>query len=233
MCGRFTTTVDLEEIKRVFKLTEASEAYQPSYNTAPGQDVPIILQDSSRKLIMSRWGLVPFWAKDPGIGRNLINARAESLAEKPSFRQAFKNRRCLIPADSFFEWSKKANRKTPYRCIRSDEGLLALAGLWELWSPTPDTLLHSCTIITVPANPLLQSLHDRMPAILDWAHVDTWLDPQVQDYHRLAPLLKPYPGNDLQLYPVSPLVNSALHNTPQVIVPLVSANNPLVPPQDL
>jgi len=220
MCGRFTTTIDLEEIKRVFKLSDASSAYQPSYNTAPGQDIPIIVEDHNRRLILSRWGLVPSWAKEPSIGNKLINARAESLHEKPSFRQAFRYRRCIIPADSFYEWDKRGKEKKPYRCLPKDKSILALAGLWEIWSPSPELRLHSCTIITVPANSLLEPLHDRMPAILEPEELDLWLDPALQNPYQLATLLKPYPADLLEIYPVSTLVNSPRNNTPQVIEPL-------------
>lgn len=220
MCGRFTMTLDLEEIKRFFRIAEASQDYPPSYNTAPGREIPVILTEDVRRLALSRWGLVPSWAKDQSIGNKLINARAETLLEKPSFRKAFKYRRCIIPADSFFEWDKKGKVKQPYRILRQDNQPLALAGLWEIWTSPSGNLLHSCTIITVPANSLLEPIHDRMPAILSQEETDLWLDPLLQNPLDLISLLKPYPDGELHMYPVSNLVNSPQNNTPQVIAPL-------------
>lgn len=220
MCGRFTMTLDLEEIKRFFRIAEASQDYPPSYNTAPGREIPVILTEDVRRLSLSRWGLVPSWAKDQSIGNKLINARAETLLEKPSFRKAFKYRRCIIPADSFFEWDKKGKVKQPYRILRQDNQPLALAGLWEIWTSPSGNLLHSCTIITVPANSLLEPIHDRMPAILSQEETDLWLDPLLQNPLDLISLLKPYPDGELHMYPVSNLVNSPQNNTPQVIAPL-------------
>lgn len=219
MCGRFTTTVDLEEIKRYFKIGAVEGEYQPLYNASPGQDIPVIL-GQSRTLAFYRWGLIPFWAKDKTIGSKLINARSETLEEKPSFRHAFIKRRCLIPADGFYEWKKEGKNKIPYRITMTDQTPFAMAGLWESWSPEPEVTIYSCSIITLQANSLLQPLHDRMPAILPPGDMSHWLDPDLKKPQVLKELLKPYPSRDMTLYPVSTLVNSPANNSPLVIEPL-------------
>lgn len=219
MCGRFTTTVDLEEIKRYFKIGTVEGEYNLLYNAAPGQDIPVVL-GPARTLAFFRWGLIPFWAQDKSIGNKLINARSETLAEKPSFRQAFLKRRCFIPADGFYEWKKEGKNKTPYRVIMADKSPFAMAGLWETWFPEPERAIHSCTIITLHANSLLSPLHDRMPAILEPGEISLWMDPDLTDPKILKGLLKPFPSQHMTLYPVSSLVNSPSNNSPQVIEPL-------------
>lgn len=221
MCGRFTTTIDLEEIRRFFKIDAVEGNYEVLYNAAPAQNIPVILGKSPRTLSFYRWGLVPHWAKDNSIGNKLINARAETLLEKASFRQAYKKRRCLIPVDGFYEWKRIGGSKIPYRIIKRDKSPFALAGLWEMWSPSPETKLCSCTVITTSANSLVQDLHDRMPVILaDDYDMDLWLDPDTCDYSLLNSVLKPYPSENLTYYRVSPQVNNSSVNIPQLINPV-------------
>lgn len=220
MCGRFTTTIDLEEIRRYFKIDAVEGEYQTLYNAAPTQNIPVILGKHPRTLSFYRWGLVPSWAKDISIGNKLINARAETLTEKASFRHAFRNRRCLIPADGFYEWKKLGKHKEPYRIIKRDKTPFALAGLWDLWS-SMDTALYSCTIITTTANDVVQNLHERMPVILDdEKDIELWLNPDISDHDLLKNLLKPYPSENITYYQVSSQVNSPGINMPQLIIPV-------------
>ena len=220
MCGRFTTTIDLEEIARHFNIDVVEGDYQPLYNAAPSMQVPVVVGNQSRKLSFFRWGLVPSWANDTTIGNKLINARAETLADKPSFRRAYQQRRCLIPADGFFEWKKEKKSKIPYRIIMRNNAPFGLAGLWEVWSPPGGTPLYSCTIITTEANALLRPIHDRMPVIIKPQEYRFWLDTAIQEPFILNRLLQPYPPEEMDIYEVSPLVNSPLNNLPEVIKPV-------------
>ena len=223
MCGRFTTTMPLEELVKYFHIQKITGEYTPLYNAAPSQNIPVIIDNDPRMLVFFRWGLVPSWAKDINIGYRLINARAESLLEKPSFRNAYKKRRCLIAADSFFEWKEESQKKkVPYRIMMKNDSPLAIAGLWEEWKQPQQEALFSCTIITTEANSLLQPIHKRMPAIIAPEQLDLWLDPKIQDPAKLDPLLRPYPADRFHYYPVSPLVNSPRNNSPEVLAPLES-----------
>lgn len=225
MCGRYTTTDPLDEIVRYFFITnvspEVTELYRPRYNIAPSQMVLVIgLRQGERTAAMHRWGLVPRWAKDPSIGNKMINARAETVNERPAFRTAFRYRRCLIPADSFFEWKRSGQRKQPYRIMMRDERPFAFAGLWEEWrSPDGSTVIRSCTILTTEPNELMAELHNRMPVILPTDAYDAWLDPHTEP-DLLLPLLRPYPADEMKCYPVSTRVNSPANDDPAVIEPL-------------
>jgi putative SOS response-associated peptidase YedK len=182
---------------------------EPRYNIAPSQPVAAIRQSpQGRELVMLRWGLVPFWVKELKTGYSMINARAETVAEKPSFRTAFQRRRCLIPADGFFEWKPQAQGKQPYYIHRLDGEPLALAGLWDRWE-SPDQVIESCTILVTEANDLMRPIHDRMPVILDREHYRPWLDVSRFDRGQLQALLRPYGGNDLECYPVDKHINNA------------------------
>lgn len=228
MCGRYSITSPTEAIQRVFKIPERPNL-PPRYNVAPTQEVPAVRletgedRDGGRHLAMLRWGLIPFWADDAGIGSRLINARGESAAEKPAFRAAFKRRRCLIVADGFYEWQKpkqKAGRKQPYRIALQDGAPFGFAGLWERWTdPQDGSPVESCTILTTEANALCRPLHDRMPVILHPDGFDTWLDPAVAAADAKA-LLQPYPSDAMTAYPVSPKVNNVANDDPEVIAPL-------------
>lgn len=221
MCGRFTLRTPAADLVRIFELLRSDEL-QPRYNIAPTQPVAIIRETpKGRELSLVHWGLIPSWSKDPSIGSRMINARAESVASKPSFRSAFRRRRCLIPADGFYEWRKvSAKAKQPYLIGRADWRPFAFAGLWEHWTGPDGGEIESCTIITTEANELLQPLHDRMPVILEPEEYADWLDPAINDAERLQPLLDPYPPDLMALYPVSTTVNNPRNEHPACIKPL-------------
>jgi putative SOS response-associated peptidase YedK len=192
----------------------------PRYNIAPTQTVIVVNDTGDRQLVPMRWGLIPSWAKDPSIGNRMINARAESIAEKPAFRAALKRRRCIIPADGFYEWQRTVSSKQPVRIVLKSREPFGFAGLWEHWtSPTGEEVL-SCTIITTEVNELLREVHHRMPAILPREAEAAWLDPKVQDTETLLALLKPYPSEAMEYYPVDRLVNSPANDVPQCIIPV-------------
>jgi putative SOS response-associated peptidase YedK len=224
MCGRYTFAPDLSQIGELFPGFEVPEELAPRYNIAPTQKVPVILNDGRQRIELVRWGLIPSWAKDPAIGNRLINARAETLAEKPSFRSAFKRRRCLILADGFYEWQKTPGQrtKTPhYIRLRSGDPF-AFAGLWESWRSPDDDRVLSCTIVTTSPNPLIASIHNRMPVILDPTVHERWLREGEQPKEEMAPLLAPYPPEQMEAYPVSTLVNSPKNDVPACIEPAES-----------
>jgi putative SOS response-associated peptidase YedK len=215
MCGRFSQSKTAETLSSAFEL--AVPAWTPRYNIAPTQAVPTVLLSSQaeRQFRLLRWGLVPSWAKDLAIGAKLINARAETVAEKPSFRSAFKRRRCLVLADGFYEWQRSDGKKQPYYFQVSEGEPFAFAGLWELWENS-DAAIESCTILTTQANELMQSVHDRMPVILSPQSYDLWLDPAVPA-EKLQSLLHPYAAQEMQSYPVSSLVNSVKNESPDCV----------------
>ena len=213
MCGRFSQTQPAEAIAKTFKVGDIPPL-TPRYNIAPTQSVATIVQttaQSGRQLRMLRWGLIPSWAKDKKIGARLINARAETAAEKPSFRSAFRRRRCLVLADGFYEWQQqeKEQPKQPYYCRLKNGHLLAFASLWERWQDTTGEIIESCTILTTQPNELMRSIHHRMPVILKPKDYDLWLNPQIQELELLQPLFRSYPTEEMIAYPVSKLVNKA------------------------
>jgi putative SOS response-associated peptidase YedK len=220
MCGRYTLTSSGPEIQGAFDLFELPPDYRPSYNVAPTQNVLSIISAEGRSRAgWLRWGLIPFWAKDPAIGSRMINARAETVHEKPAFRAAFERRRCLVLADGFYEWRKTAGGKVPTWLHFPDRRLIAFAGLWERWTP-PDggAPVHSTTIVTTEANPFVRPVHDRMPVILSGEAARVWLDPEA-DPPALQAVLRPYQGDDLTAHEVSTLVNAPRNNSPECIVP--------------
>lgn len=222
MCGRFTLTASPQEIERAFDLDETPRL-EPRFNIAPTQPVATIDQDAAgrRVLRLRRWGLVPYWAKEPGIGARLINARAETAAEKPAFRDALKHRRCLVPADGFYEWGDtRSGPRQPYHVARPDRGCFAMAGLFERWRAPGGGWLDTCTVLTVPANARLASIHGRMPAILAPEDTASWLDPRLRDPRLLHALLAPCPDAELEPVPVSRRVNRAEVDDPACIAPL-------------
>ncbi|MBX3276605.1 MAG: SOS response-associated peptidase [Acidobacteria bacterium] len=220
MCGRFTQHHTPEEVAGRFEVETVDYLFEPRYNIAPTQPLAaVVLQGNVRRLVAFKWGLVPFWAKDPSIGSRIINAKAETLAEKPSFKHALARRRCLIPADGFYEWQKKG--KSPSRPLyirRRDHALFAFAGLWEEWSAPDGEKLQTCTIITVEPNELIGEVHHRMAAILRPEDEALWLDPQ-RTRPELEALLGPYPGEELEIYEVSRAVNSPAIDDPSLIEP--------------
>lgn len=220
MCGRFVQATPGEVIAEIFGLSEVP-LLTPRYNVAPTQQAAVIRSESSgRRLVFCRWGLIPSWAKDATIGNRLINARAETLNQKPSFRRALVARRCVIPATGFYEWKQGISGKTPY-FFRLQSGLpMALAGLWEQWQPPEGPLLESFTIITTEANDFMKGIHDRMPAILPRETVETWLDPSLRDAGFLQDLLRPAPAGWLEGFPVTRQVNNPAYDSPDCIEPL-------------
>ncbi len=216
MCGRYTLTVPVDRLAAEFDLDEVRGEPTANFNVAPTQEVAAILaENGGRRLEMLRWGLVPSWADDPGIGARMINARSETAPEKPSFRGAFRRRRCLIPADGFYEWKREEGGKQPYYIHMNDGRPFAFAGLWESWN---DGEIRSCTILTTSANELVGEVHERMPVILPAEERDAWLDPEAER-EELASLLRPYPGDDLETFPVSRFVNSPRNNDERCIKP--------------
>lgn len=220
MCGRFTLTTPTQNLATLFDL-ESAPSLEPRYNIAPTQAVAVVrlTPAARREFTLMRWGLIPSWAKDPGIGNSLINARAETVAEKPSFRSAFKRRRCLIPADGFFEWQKLEKRKQPYFIGLKDYRLFAFAGLWEHWEGGDGSVVDSCTIITTTANERVQMLHDRMPVILQPADYADWLTPTTP-VDLLFHLLRPYAAEEMIAFPVSAIVSNPANDLPECVTPL-------------
>ncbi len=217
MCGRFTLTSPSEVITDTFDLSDAP-SLSPRYNIAPSQAITtLVLESGQKRLKTMKWGLVPPWAKDLKIGHKLINARAETLSEKPSFRLAFQRRRCLILADGFYEWQTMKEKKTkqPYYIQMNNQKPFAFAGLWEVWQKDDLDPLISCTIITTEANDLIQPIHQRMPVILETKQLSQWLDPTLTDTQTLQPLLKPYESEAMMTYPVSSLVNNPANKQPE------------------
>ncbi|MBI3159185.1 MAG: SOS response-associated peptidase [Chloroflexi bacterium] len=220
MCGRFTLTVDADTIHDAFPWLEVPGNLTPRYNIAPTQPVAVVPNNGQNRLDAFVWGLIPAWAKDPSIGNKLINARGETLAEKPSFRGAYKRRRCLVLADGFYEWVKQPGRaKTPHYIQLESKEPFAFAGLWELWHAPDGSEVYSTTIITTEPNEMIGRLHNRMPVILPPAAYEQWLDPAEQTADKLQPLLRPYPAGEMMHYPVSTLVNSPFNDVPEVLRP--------------
>jgi putative SOS response-associated peptidase YedK len=220
MCGRFTLRTTRKELADFFGVLFPD--LPPRYNIAPTQEVPAIRAAAAgRELVNLRWGLMPSWAKDKKVGARLINARADTVADKPSFRSAFKSRRCLIPADGFYEWQKAGAKKQPYYVTLRTGGPFAFAGLWERWhGGDGEGDVQSCSIVTTDANELMRPLHDRMPAILDPSDYAAWLDPTPRPKEELLALLRPFPSEAMQAVPVSTTVNNPRNQGPRCIEPL-------------
>lgn len=224
MCGRFTLIAPGETIADHFGLPEAPQL-APRYNIAPTQPIAAVrVSESSkqRELTYFHWGLIPRWAKDPSMGSRMINARSETAAEKPSFRAAFKYRRCLVPADGFYEWQKLNGTKQPVRIQTQNGDPFAIAGLWEHWQSPDGSEIESCTLLTTNPNELLAQVHNRMPVILAPEDYDLWLDPGAQHPAEIQHLLKPYPADEMTFYPVSTYVNNPRNEDPRCIEPLAA-----------
>jgi putative SOS response-associated peptidase YedK len=224
MCGRYTLHHKPKDIGERFGVEPVEEFLAPRYNIAPSQIVPVIRRpqsgDDLREMAGCKWGLIPFWARDPKIGNNLINAKAETISEKPSFKQAFTKRRCLIPADGFYEWQKRGKEPSqPIYVRRRDGGLFAFAGLWEAWKTPEGETLETCTIITVEPNELISKIHHRMAAILKPGDEAAWIDSK-SEVDDLLRLLRPYDSDVLEAIPVSRAVNSPAHDRPECIAPI-------------
>jgi putative SOS response-associated peptidase YedK len=220
MCGRFTLTASAQSVKSLFPLLDLAEELEPRYNVAPTQTVLAVRAGASGKPegVPLRWGLVPAWAEDPGIGNRLINARSETAAEKPAFRSAFRQRRCLILADGFYEWQKLPGGKQPFYFRLREGGPFAFAGLWEHWA-RGGRPIESCTLLTTDANDLVRPLHDRMPVILPRERFARWLDPEFKAVPELEALLRPYPAAAMTGYPVATRVNNPRNEGPLCIEP--------------
>lgn len=232
MCGRYTLT-SFDNLQAEFELAMAPVLAAPRYNIAPGQMVPVVQNRPERALTAVRWGLVPYWADDPRIGNRMINARCESVTEKPAFRHALSRRRCLVVADGFYEWQQPAPQtgaagstgrgrgatKVPHYIHRRSGAPFGMAGLWERWKAPDGNWLETCTILTCDANPLMAPLHARMPLILDRASYDLWLDPAPLPPAALTPLFRAPPVGDFEAYPVSTLVNAPQNEDPACVEP--------------
>jgi putative SOS response-associated peptidase YedK len=222
MCGRFTLTTDAKKLAEAFEEFEPPQEISPRYNIAPSQPIAVVANNGQHRVEFFKWGLVPSWAKDPAIGNRMINARGETLAEKPSFKTAYRRRRCLILADGFYEWRRNPDKsKTPIYVQLESREPFAFAGLWEAWhSPADDTIL-SCTIITTEPNDFMANIHNRMPVILPRHSFARWLEQAEQSADKLNDLLAPYPAEEMTAYPVSTVVNNPRNDTPECIIPLV------------
>ena len=220
MCGRYTVGSDPKKLWEELGLEgEPSSELEARYNVAPTQDVPAVTDSEPTKLVMLRWGLVPFWAKDMRIGHKLINARAEGIADKPAFRHAFEKRRCLIPADGFYEWERRGKKKVPHYITLKSGRPMTFAGLWEVWRTPDGERVATCTIVTTDAKGEIGAIHDRMPVILPASARAIWLDRE-SSREELLPLLRPLSSSKLAHHAVSTLVNSPANESPDCILPV-------------
>jgi putative SOS response-associated peptidase YedK len=217
MCGRFQLSVKGKQISERFNVEVFDELYKPNYNCAPSQKLPVITNDQPHSLSYFRWGLIPFWAKDPKLGYRNINTRSETISSKPSFKNAFKKRRCLIPANGFYELRKDEN-KTPFRIFFKNEKLFALAGIWETWKDAENKIINSFSIITTEPNSLSKDIHNRMPVILKPEDEQSWLSENNEEL--LKKLLVPFDPNKMAAYAISKEVNSPKNNKPGIIIPV-------------
>lgn len=218
MCGRYTLGKEPDSLLDYFHLHGEVPVYHLSYNIAPSRHAPVILQAAQQQRVcqLMQWGFVPAWSQGPDARFKMINAKAETVHEKPAYRTAFRRRRCLVPCDGFYEWQQRESGKQPFYIYRQDHSLLALAGLWEHWEGEGKQI-DSFTIITTAANPFMQTVHARMPVIMTEPEFDVWLDSEYQDMAHLQTLLKPYPLEDLRMHPVTSAVNSPQHDSPELI----------------
>ena len=216
MCGRFTLYSSLGNIKKAFDVDTVTCGIEANYNIAPGREVYAIVRQKDNRLGKLHWGLVPPWAKDLSGASKLINARAETLQEKPSFKRAFKERRCLIPADGFYEWKEKQ----PWYCAPVTGTLFGFAGLWETWKGNDKAVYRSCTIITTEASESIREIHDRMPVILNPETIKEWLNPATKEYEKLSMILKDGRVTKIRTYPISKFVDSPKNNSPRCIKPI-------------
>ncbi|MGB0908774.1 MAG: SOS response-associated peptidase [Nitrospirales bacterium] len=221
MCGRYTQKEKFDNLLKLLQVARMPQL-KPRYNVAPTQMVACVRnapENDYRECTRLKWGLIPSWAKEASIGNTMINARGETVAEKPSFRKAFQLRRCLLLADGFYEWKREGEHKHPYYIRFQDQRPFAFAGLWEQW-PQTESRIESCTLITTNANALMTPIHHRMPVILAPQDFDVWLDPATQDPTLLMPLLSPYSSDEMEAYPVNTLVNNPQNDLPECVTPL-------------
>lgn len=221
MCGRFTMAEPDSAIIERFAIQESLFKTIPRYNIAPSQPVAGVVSNGTRFLDAFQWGLIPPWAKDPKIGNKMINARGETLAEKPSFRSAYKRKRCLIPTTGFYEWKREGEERQPIFIHLQDQKLFAFAGLWEEWMGADGSYVRTCTVITTEANTFMKPIHHRMPVILKPEDEATWLNPQIQHPKELQALVRPYDSECMTAYPVSKQVNAPNNDNSHCLEPLV------------
>ena len=219
MCGRYSLIADIQDLARQFEFDGTGFDSVPRYNVAPTQSVLTVTNQDGRQGEYMRWGLIPSWAKDASIGNRMINARGETVAQKPSFRSALQRRRCLVLADGFYEWQKAGKARRPMRIVLKSREAFAFAGLWETWRNPEGETVRSCTIVTTEANQLLRPIHERMPVILPRELEEFWLDGDVTDPAALSDVLVSYPDDLLETYEVSNLVNKAANNGPELVAP--------------
>lgn len=222
MCGRFTLHISPEQLAEIFGLLEFP-VFPARYNIAPTQQVAVIRStaDGRNRLDFLRWGLIPSWAKDPSVGRWMINSRCKTVHEKPAFRHAIKFCRCIVVGSGFFEWAQEDNRKVPLYVHLKDGSPMCFAGLWDHWKSPEGETIESCTILTTSSNKLIAPLHDRMPVLLHREEYPLWLNREVTDPEKLKQLYQAYPADLMEIYPVSPLVNSPRNDLPELIKPFV------------
>ncbi|WP_287372483.1 SOS response-associated peptidase [Prosthecochloris sp.] len=220
MCGRFVLFIPLAEIAREFDIEQLTFEFGPDYNIAPSREVPLVVRDTDKRLILSRWGFVPVWAADPSIGNKMINARAETVAEKPAFKKAITSQRCIVPASGFYEWRKTEGKKQPVYIKLKSGRVMAMAGIYNTWmSPSGETV-NTFAIITTQPNELVKEIHNRMPVLLHPDQYEEWLQTGKLSPAALDNIFKPYPPEELEGYDVSPKVNSPANNSPDNIEPL-------------
>jgi putative SOS response-associated peptidase YedK len=235
MCGRYMITQDPAELEKLVRFICKVMDFKPRYNFAPRQQVPVLVWENGKMVLKPmRWGLIPSWSKDEKIGDKLINARAETITEKSSYRKPFQKQRCLIPADGFYEWQTTTNGKQPFRFTMKGGGFFCMAGLWEKWirlprsgelelgdgkEPAASQVVESFTVITTTPNPMVARVHDRMPVILSPEHFQWWLEPKKCEPEFLKTLLRPFPAEDMDCRRVSPLVNNAKNDSPECLTP--------------
>jgi putative SOS response-associated peptidase YedK len=223
MCGRYRLSRRKQVVEEYFDAVSGEEEWTPCYNIAPTQPVPIIRQNPKepvRELSLVRWGLIPSWAKDSSAAARMINARSETAAAKPAFRDALKSRRCLLPADGFYEWQRTGKTKQPYCFEMNDGELFAFAGIWDRWKDASDNAVETCSILTTTPNAVTSSIHDRMPVILDPEGYDLWLDPRLQDVSVASELLKPYDARLMRCYPISARINHVANDDEECSTPV-------------
>jgi len=222
MCGRFTLTTNPADLQDSFGGAIFPTKFAPRFNIAPSQPLLTIPNDGANTAAFFIWGLIPMWAKDPSIGNRLINARGETVAEKPSFRGSFKYKRCLILADGFYEWKANPGKKTkiPYFIHMKDRKPFAFAGLWDSWEGPDGSNIKTCTIITTEPNELMAPIHNRMPVILHTRNYAKWLDTSPQTPENLLPLIQPFPADNMSAYPISTLVNKPSNDSAELVVPV-------------
>jgi len=223
MCGRYRLSRRKEVLDQYFGANSGDEQWEPRYNIAPTQLIPIVRQNgkgSPRQLCTVKWGLVPSWATDPSVGPSMINARSETVATKPAFRDALRLRRCLIPADGFYEWGRTGRLKQPY-CFEINDGeLFAFAGIWDRWNDSSGKPLETCSILTTTPNAVTSSVHDRMPVILNKDNYEFWLDPSMNDMIAISKFLRPYDARLMRRYPVSRRINSVVNDDEECCRPI-------------